>query len=37
MAKAECCEGCGKWDQHGENCWVFWEKKKVCSHHSDNN
>ena len=36
MAKAPCCDGCSKWEQHEENCWVFWDKKKVCSQHSDN-
>lgn len=36
MAKAPCCEGCTNWDEFKENCWVFWERKKICSQHSDN-
>ena len=33
---APCCDGCSKWEEHGEECWVFWENKKICSQHSDN-
>lgn len=29
------CEGCLKWQWHGEKCWVHWENKKVCSHYED--
>ena len=25
------CRGCRKWDIFGKNCWVYWEKKKVCT------
>ena len=25
------CRGCLRWEQHGRNCWYFWEVKKECS------
>lgn len=34
--KAPCCEGCIKWEEFGRKCWVYWDKKKVCSQHTDN-
>ena len=30
----ECCKGCLKYDQFGKECWVFWENKRDCTHHS---
>jgi len=32
MAKTnDICRDCLRWDQHGSDCWVHWEKKKDCS------
>lgn len=28
----ECCKDCLKWEHFAEECWVFWEGKKECSH-----
>ncbi|MBI4150454.1 hypothetical protein HY488_03550 [Candidatus Woesearchaeota archaeon] len=25
------CKGCQKWEYFGKQCWVYWEKKKVCT------
>ncbi len=29
------CQGCMKWERFGKGCWVFWEKKKVCTFYED--
>ncbi|HLC50196.1 MAG TPA: hypothetical protein VJI97_02105 [Candidatus Nanoarchaeia archaeon] len=26
-----CCVGCIRWQQHGKNCWYYWEGKKHCT------
>ncbi|MBN1385846.1 hypothetical protein JW968_02590 [Candidatus Woesearchaeota archaeon] len=26
------CQGCLKYEQFGPKCWVYWEKKKICTH-----
>ncbi|MBW2999513.1 hypothetical protein KY339_02470 [Candidatus Woesearchaeota archaeon] len=26
----EVCENCLKWDQFEDECWVYWEGKKMC-------
>jgi len=39
MAKTKApgvCEGCAKWDKFKEECWVYWDNKKICTLHSDN-
>jgi len=28
------CSGCLKWKDFGKSCWVYWEGKKKCSHHT---
>ncbi len=30
----DCCKNCVKWEKFGKNCWVYWELKKDCTHHS---
>tara|TARA_Y100000310_G_scaffold345838_1_gene470949 strand:+ start:2809 stop:2988 length:180 start_codon:yes stop_codon:yes gene_type:complete len=28
---AHCCKHCIKFDEYGEECNIFWEKKKFCT------
>jgi len=32
---AEVCKNCLKWEAFGRKCWVYWDKKKACSHFED--
>jgi hypothetical protein len=32
---APVCEGCHKWQVFKQDCYFFWEDKKVCSAFSD--
>ena len=32
QSKTIICNECLKWNKFGEKCWVYWERKKHCTH-----